>query len=107
MCISKAGVIFVAGICAGSQAYTQPMVDVAHYDCPASQDLSVHRSAHVAQVSLGGRTYVLKRKPSSIGDKYLTQKAALIIDGDSAVFVADGHLDLGTCRRAVPVAAAR
>lgn len=75
-----------------------------HYACRASQDLTVDRDGSTAHVQLAGRTYDLKRRRSSIGDKYLSSNAALIIDGDSAIFVADDHLDLGTCVKAVPVA---
>lgn len=77
------------------------------YACPASENLTVKRNLAAARVTLAGRTYDLQRKQSSIGVKYLSANAALIIDGASAVFVADDHLDLGTCVRALPVASAR
>jgi membrane-bound inhibitor of C-type lysozyme len=76
------------------------------YACPASDDLLVQRTASTAHVRLAGQTYELQRERSSIGAKYLSSNAALIIDGDSATFVAADHLELGTCDKAVPVASA-
>lgn len=80
---------------------------VTRYACSASQQLSVQRTGLTARVSLGGQSYNLRRQRSSMGTKYLSSRAALIIDGPAAVFVADDHLDLGTCVRAIPVALAR
>jgi membrane-bound inhibitor of C-type lysozyme len=85
-----------------SQAQAAP--DAVHYACSASQGLTVRQSLSDAHVSFAGRTYDLKRRPSSIGQKYLAPHAALILDGDSAVFVAEDHPFLGTCFRTVPVA---
>lgn len=78
--------------------------NVIHYNCPGKQELTVQRDAQRAQVSLDGRTYDLQRKRSSIGDKYLSARAALIIDGPSAVFVAENRFELGTCIRSSSVA---
>jgi len=88
-----------------SQAHGLPAP--VRYACPASENLTVKRNLAAARVTLAGRTYDLQRKQSSIGEKYLSASAALIIDGTSAVFVANDHLDLGTCVRSVPVASAR
>ena len=77
------------------------------YACPAREGLMVQRDGSSARVNSSGRNYVLQRNHSSIGDKYLSAKAALIIDGDSAVFVTDDHLNLGTCVRVIPVASLR
>ena len=95
----------IAGLCgavaaAGADAAQAPV----RYTCPADQDLTVQRTASTARVSFNGRSYDLQRKHSSIGDKYLSANAALIIDGPSAVFVADGTLGMGACQEAVPVA---
>ena len=77
------------------------------YTCSASQDLTVQRNRSTARVNFDGHSYDLQRKSSSIGDKYISAKAALIIDGASAVFVTEDHLGLGMCVRAVPIASAR
>jgi membrane-bound inhibitor of C-type lysozyme len=97
--------ILLAGLlaampCAGAPAATAPV----RYTCSADKHLTVQRNASVARVSLDGRSYDLRRKHSSIGDKYLSEDAAMIIDGSSLVFVADDDLDLGTCVREVPLA---
>jgi membrane-bound inhibitor of C-type lysozyme len=81
-------------------AHAQPAQGTIRYACPASQELVVQRNSSRAHVRLAGRDYDLQRKRSSIGDKYLSSKAALIIDGASAVFVADDRFDLGTCVKA-------
>jgi hypothetical protein len=70
------------------------------YVCDSAAELVVMRNATVASVRFIGRTYELRRKASSIGVKYISTNAALIIDGKSAVFVADDQLSLGTCSRA-------
>jgi YD repeat-containing protein len=67
------------------------------YACDAHQNLVVERSATRAVVQFVDRTYELRRKPSSIGQKYLSPTAALIVDGASAVFVAEDRLQLGQC----------
>lgn len=68
--------------------------------------MKVERSGAIAHVTLAGRTYALKRKQSSIGDKFISPTAALIIDGDSAIFVSEDQLNLGPCTKTVPIAAA-
>ena len=77
------------------------------YICPASEHLSVERDGSIAHVTLADRSYDMRRKHSSIGAKYLSRDAALIIDGPSAIFVAPDHLNLGTCITAVPVASSQ
>ena len=67
------------------------------YQCDAAQHLVVRRTADKASVEFIDRTYTLQRKASGIGVKYLAPKAALIIDGPEAVFVADDRLQLGRC----------
>lgn len=76
------------------------------YSCPASEDLSIERNRSTAHVNFAGQTYDLQRQRSSIGDKYVSQKAALIIDGRSAIFVAENLIDLGTCTKTIPIASA-
>ncbi len=99
---------FTAGILMSS--VNAPVGAASHsvrYACPASEHLTVERDSAVAHVRLARHSYDLHRKHSSIGDKYLSRNAALIIDGASAVFVAPGRLNLGTCTRTVPLASAR
>lgn len=74
------------------------------YACEGRQNLVVERDKDRARVNFIDRSYELKRRPSSIGIKYGSSSAALIIDGPSAIFVADDRLQLGTCTEAFPVA---
>lgn len=67
------------------------------YVCPRAQTLVVTRSAKFATARFIGRTYKLRRVRSSIGIRYISGTAALIVDGRSAVFVAEDRLHLGTC----------
>ena len=81
--------------------------DPVHYACPASEHLTVERNSVTAHVRIAGQSYSLRRERSNIGDKYLSRDAALIIDGDSAVFVAPGRLNLGTCVTGLPIVSER
>lgn len=74
------------------------------YACDARQHLVVTRSTKSATVQFIDRTYELRRKPSSIGEKYISKTAALIIDGPSAVFIAEDRLQLGSCVEATSLA---
>lgn len=75
------------------------------YACQPKQSLVVMRSHDTATVRFNDRSYELRRKASSIGEKYIAKDAALIIDGKSAYFVADDRLQLGTCVEAMRLAA--
>ena len=106
--IARTGRVFAAVMIAALA--TTPAIAAAkpvRYACPASEDLAVQRDHSTARVEFGGRTYELQRQRSSLGDKYISSRAALIIDGRSATFVADDLFDLGTCFKTVPLAAAR
>ena len=70
------------------------------YRCAPRQNLVVSRTEERAVVRFNDRTYELPRKRSSIGTKYGSAIAALIIDGPSAIFVAEDRLQLATCREA-------
>jgi membrane-bound inhibitor of C-type lysozyme len=97
------GVLSVFG---GAQAHAAPSTTV-RYQCGARQSLVIERDKGVARVRFVDRTYELKRRASSIGVKYLSPTAALIIDGTSAVFVADDRLQLGACTQVPSIASAR
>lgn len=74
------------------------------YACDGGQRLVVRRHAGGASVQFIDRTYELRAKRSSFAEKYVSATATLIIDGPSAVFVADDPLQLGSCVEAVPPA---
>jgi len=89
----------------GHAAAATPADSRVRYACQPAQNLFVSRSADTATVQFVDRTYKLRRKASSIGEKYISNNAALIIDGRSAVFVAEDRLQLGACVEAMHLAA--
>lgn len=101
-----AKIMTVAALVGLGAARTDARAAAIRYNC-SSRDLDVQRSRSAVHVTFDGRGYDLLRKKSSIGEKYLSADAALIIDGATAVFVAEDHFDLGPCLKAVPLAAAR
>lgn len=96
------GLLAAVSLSLGVHAQARPAS--ARYTCSAAQDLIVQKSGSGVRVQYAGQIYDLQRHQSSIGDKFISPKAALIIDGSSAVFVADRHIDVGTCFAAVPLA---
>ena len=101
----KTAKFLVAAVLVGTVAgQAHAAANVVRYACAASQELTVQRDNSTAHVNLAGRTYDLRRKRSSVGDKYLSSNAALIIDGTSAIFVAANQLELGACIETVPLA---
>ena len=92
----------VLSVLIGTQAHAAAAP--VRYTCGGQREILIKRDHSHAIVRLNGRSYELRRKQSSIGEKYISPVAALIIDGASAVFVAQGHLDLGACTAAVPLA---
>lgn len=83
------------GLEAARQASAAP-VEV-RYVCRPAGTLAVTRSQESATVRFMDRTFKLRRKPSSVGAKYLSGSAALIIDGRTAVFVAGDRPRPRTC----------
>lgn len=77
-------------------AYASPIVET-RYDCGGALTLVVREAGETASVQLTDQIYELRRKHSSIGRKFISPTAALIIDGQSAVFVAADWLNLGQC----------
>jgi hypothetical protein len=106
MAMRKAALI--ASTLAGfGAAQAHPAPNTIRYACATRQELTVQRDGSSARVGLAGRNYDLQRRRSSLGDEYISSNAALIIDGSSAIFVADDRLDLGTCVKATSVAFVR
>lgn len=97
-----------AGLLAGvlsflavAQAAHAAPVTETRYECEGRQRLVVRRSGDLAAVQFVDRSYLLRRARSSIGQKFIGLTAALIIDGTSAVFVAEDRLQLGQCFEAI------
>ena len=70
------------------------------FQCQGGRSLSVVQTGNRATVQVGERRYELKAKPTSLGDRYVSAHASLIIDGTFAAFVADDLLDLQDCHSA-------
>jgi membrane-bound inhibitor of C-type lysozyme len=102
-----AGALFGLLSLAGSAEALARSPETVRYTCEGADDLVIQRDASTAHVKFADRSYQLRRKASGIGEKYMAPGAALIIDGDSAVFVADDHLQLGACIEASSIASAR
>ena len=77
------------------------------YRCAGSQSFMVARDARSALVEYSGARYVLPRRGSSIGERYATRAATLIIDGDMAVFVSTSATNLEFCRATSPLAGSK
>ena len=102
----KRSALLVAVTALPATIHAHPNSNTSQYTCTAEVgDMKVERSGATAHVTLAGRSYALKWKQSSIGDKFISPTAALIIDGDSAIFVSEDQLNLGPCTKAVPIAA--
>lgn len=98
--------IIAASLTAAGGTAGQAAPAPVHYSCSPSDALTIAHDRSTARVSYAGKTYDLRRKRSDLGLTYLSGKAALVIDGNSAVFVSDDHFDLGTCVKGVPLASA-
>lgn len=72
----------------------------ALYLCEGGAGFSVQESGSTALVRFSDGEYRLERRASSIGRKFSSATATLIIDGNAAVFVAEDRLDLDGCRSA-------
>jgi len=102
--VAAALMICVLSLIGAAQAASAVTL-ATRYACDARQNLVVQRSASSAHVDFIDRSYDLRRARSSIGVKYLSENAALIIDGRSAVFVAEDRLQLGACVETMRIAA--
>ena len=69
------------------------------YRCSGQRTLNVQYSRAGAVVTVnGGRSYDLARGGSGIGERFSSDDATLIIDGDLAAFAATDVLDLRGCK---------
>lgn len=74
------------------------------YNCTANSSLVVLVSSRTAIVQFPDRVYQLDRRRSSIGIRYGSDHAALMIDGLFATFVADGRANFRRCQQVSPLA---
>jgi hypothetical protein len=96
--IASAAIVIVAIL----ESCMAPAATVrATYRCAGERFFTVDRTSSNAIVHYAERRFELARRPSSVGQKYASTSATLIVDGDFAVFVADHVLDLQACRQSV------
>jgi len=70
-----------------------------NYTCHGGERFSVIPSGTSATLSYEGKTYVLPKRQSGIGDRYADTSATLILDGDFAAFVTPELYQLDACRK--------
>jgi membrane-bound inhibitor of C-type lysozyme len=70
------------------------------YQCAGERSFTVARDDRTAVIVYSGVRYELPRRKSSIGERYATSGATLIIDGKMAAFVTGSVMNLDVCRAA-------
>ena len=83
------------GACSAS---VSPQVSSARYVCEDGRSFSVKRDERAASILYTDTRYSLPRRPSSIGVRYASPEATLIIDGNFAALVTETIVDLQSCR---------
>ena len=95
-----AGMMLTLAAAPSSASVPAARASAKRYICGTQQEVVIKRNRSRARVEFADGSYDLRRQRSEIGQKYLSPAAALIIDGHSAIFVAEDRLDLGTCSEA-------
>lgn len=72
--------------------------NIARYRCADNRQFTVQHTDDAAIVSYANQNYTLWRRPSSIGLRYASSVATLIIDSDFAAFVSETVVDLDRCQ---------
>lgn len=67
------------------------------FSCQSGEQVLVIEQANGAAVRVGDATYKLRPRRSSIGRKFASPQATLIIDGHYAAFVATDRTNLRGC----------
>lgn len=81
----------------GCSASASPAAINSVYQCTDGRMFSVARDARRAAVYYENERYSLSRRPSSMGIKYASPEATLIVDGEFAAFVTETIIDLKSC----------
>lgn len=90
----KSVALAVLGGCSTSAS---PAAINSVYQCADGRFFSVARDARRAAVYYEDERYSLSRRPSSIGLKYASLEATLVVDGAFAAFVTETIVDLRSC----------
>ena len=102
-----AGLMFAVVTVLGSVRVQAAPVEIPYACERGQQSLSIRRDRHNAHVRFGHQTFELRRRDSGIGEKYMSDNAALIVDGATAIFVVEEPLQLGTCTETHALASTR
>jgi hypothetical protein len=84
-------------IAAGCAHHAGDQASWVEYRCTNGRALRVELQGRTASVSLDDVVYRLTMKPASIGKRYASSDATLVIDGHFAAFVTDQVSDLLGC----------
>jgi len=96
---ATAGIIPTAAAAAGP---AESKARIGHFECRNGRSFDVRLTGKLAAVELDGRSYLLQSRPSSLGAKFTSSSATLIIDGTLGAFVAADKFDLQGCRSTEP-----
>ncbi len=88
-------------VLAGCSGVAGPQATTSIYRCDDGRWFSVNRDANTASIRYADERYSLSRRPSSLGVKYSSAEATLIIDGRFAAFVTETVVDLDRCSEAM------
>jgi hypothetical protein len=68
------------------------------FQCIDGRAFDVLFANSTARVHFAGGEYFLQKRRSSLGTKFVSPTATLIVDGEYAAFVPDGTIDLWQCK---------
>lgn len=89
---------FVVAVCLGGcSATAAPQTRTTLYECADGRTFTVRSDPYDASVAYDDEHYRLTRRPSSIGTKYASTEATLIVDGNFAAFATETVVDLNQC----------
>lgn len=94
-----AAAAMVVAMSAGCSTERAPAArEMTVFRCAADRSFTVQRDDASAVVIYSGVRYELPRRKSSIGERYGSSSATLIVDGEMAAFVSGTVLNLDFCR---------
>ena len=86
-------------ICSFSVPATAYEQTLRTFKCDGGTSFSVAVADEIADVTFSqSEHYRLRSKPFSIGERFISSTATLIIDGSFAAFVSNERIDLNQCK---------
>ncbi|MGF7156456.1 hypothetical protein [Novosphingobium gossypii] len=97
--------VLVAGFHVGPAAtdavpVPQPLKSAERITCAANRHFLLRTDAERAQIQIGNRRLELQRAPSAISQRYRSEEATLMLDGEFIAFVPKGDAGWTDCRHA-------